>query len=137
MVSAQRMNNAVLGSLLAARLPTLEGRPGMWHAKVDDELLLYVITDESHDRMRIMIPIGEIEEDNASLLWILLSANFDRALDAKYAVNDGVLWATFLHRLSWLTESQLDAAITQVVDLSRNTGTTFASSELYFGSDET
>jgi hypothetical protein len=127
------MNNARLETLLRERLPGLEGRPGLWQAEID-ELIVYVMTDESYDRMRIMIPVGEISPTDADLLWTLLSANFDRALDAKYAVNDGVLWSTFLHRLSWLTASELDAAIHQVTTLARNTGTSFASGDLVFGS---
>jgi len=133
MVSNPGMNNARLEALLSTRLPALEGTDGVWRADVDD-LLLYVFTDEHHDRMRIMIPIGEVNLDDTALLRTLLSANFDRALDAKYALNDGVLWSTFLHRLSWLSEASLDAALEQVITLARNTGSTFASSELVFAS---
>lgn len=132
MIAQEGMNNARLGELLEARLPGLEGRPGMWHGEVDD-LPLYVITDEGYDRMRIMVAVGEVDQKDADLLWTLLSANFDRALDAKYAVNDGVLWSTFLHRLSWLTEGELDNALDHVVALARATGSTFASSDLVFG----
>ena len=133
MVARPMMNNAVLGSLLKEKLPSLHGRPGMWQATVDS-LTLYVITDETHDRMRIMAPVTEAAEDDAGLLWTLLSANFDRALDAKYAINDGVVWSTFLHRLSWLTEPALDNALEQVITLARTTGSSYTSSDLFFGS---
>ena len=133
MVARPKMNNAVLGSLLKEKLPSLRGRPGMWQASVDS-LRLYVITDETHDRMRIMAPVTDVAEDDAGLLWTLLSANFDRALDAKYAINDGVVWSTFLHRLSWLTEPALDNALAQVIALARTTGSSYTSSDLFFGS---
>lgn len=129
------MDNARLSALLECRFGVLQGRSGAWRVGIDD-FELYVMTDEVHDRMRVMIPIGGIDPDDSELLMTLLGANFDRALDAKYAVYDGVLWATFLHRLSWLTEDEFDEAITQVIRLAEATGTTFASGDLVFGGTE-
>ena len=88
MVHALSMNNTVLGSLLKEKLPSLHGRPGMWQATVDS-LTLYVITDETHDRMRIMSPV---------------------------------------------TEAALDNALEQVITLARTTGSSYTSSDLFFGS---
>ena len=132
MVSRGAMNNALLGALLDDRLTALEGEPGQWQARIDD-WTLYVFADEDHDRVRIMVPVAEIGPRDVELLMVALSANFDRALDAKYAMKDGILWATFLHRLSWVTEEELDDAIDQVLTLAQNTGTTFTSTELVFG----
>ncbi len=135
MVAPGSMNNHTLGALLSQRLPGLTGdpdHPGSWRGAVED-MMLYVITDEMHDRMRIMIPVAPIESDDHRMLWSLLNANFDRALDAKYAIHDDMVWSTFLHRLSWLTVAALDDALSQVIMLARNTGTTYASSELFFG----
>ncbi len=132
MVSRGAMNNALLGALLDDRLTALEGEPGQWQARID-EWTLYVFADEHHDRVRIMVPVAEIGPRDVELLMVALSANFDRALDAKYAMKDGILWATFLHRLSWVTEEELDDAIDQVLTLAQNTGTTFTSTELVFG----
>jgi hypothetical protein len=126
------MNNASLGALLRERLPTLRGRPGLWQATIDD-VSFYVVTDETHDRMRIIAPITKVEPNDTRTLWTLLAANYDSALDAKYAIHDGVIWATFLHRLSWLSAGELDNAIDQVVNLARTTGTTFSSSDLKYG----
>ena len=36
----------------------------------------------------------------------LMQANFDSALDARYAVVRGVLWSAFLHPLGSLNDSQ-------------------------------
>ncbi len=132
MVSRGAMNNALLGALLDDRLTALEGEPGQWQARID-EWTLYVFADEHHDRVRIMVPVAEIGPRDVELLMVALSANFDRALEAKYAMKDGILWATFLHRLSWVTEEELDDAIDQVLTLAQNTGTTFTSTELVFG----
>ncbi len=133
MVSRGAMNNALLGALLNDRLTALKGEPGQWQARIDD-WTLYVFTDEHHDRVRIMVPVAEIGPRDVELLMVALSANFDRALEAKYAMTDGILWATFLHRLSWVTEAEIDDAIDQVLTLEQNTGSTFTSTELVFGS---
>jgi hypothetical protein len=61
-----------------------------------------------------------------------LSANYDRALDAKYAIADGVLWSTFLHPLRSLTEDDFLSALDQVQRLAETAGTTFSSSDLVF-----
>ena len=132
MVSRGAMNNALLGALLDDRLTALEGGPGRWQARIED-WTLYIFADEQHDRVRIMVPVAEIRPQDVELLVVALSANFDRALDARYAMKDGVLWATFLHRLSWITEAEVDDAIDQVLTLARNTGSTFTSTELVFG----
>jgi len=129
------MTNARLEPLLERRFGELQGTTGAWRIGIDD-YELYVMTDEGHDRMRAMIAIGAIDPDDNEMLITLLSANFDRALDAKYAVYDGVLWSIFLHRLSWLTTDELDEAITQVIRLAESTGTTFASGDLVFGGTE-
>ena len=110
----------------------LRGQPGLWQATIDG-VPVYVITDETHDRMRIIAPINEVARSDTEMLWTLLAANYDTALDAKYAIHDGVVCATFLHRLSWLTADELDNAIEHVVNLARSTGTTFSSSDLKYG----
>lgn len=132
MVATAVMNNYTLGLLLEQRLPGLIGDPGRWQSPIDD-LTLYVFTDESHDRMRIMIPVAEIEPHDRDLMRVLLLANFDRALDARYAINDGLVFSMFPHPLSLLTEPILDNALENVIALARNTGSTFASSDLIFG----
>ncbi|MCP3906260.1 MAG: hypothetical protein GY715_21765 [Planctomycetes bacterium] len=132
MVSRALMNCTRLELLLRRSLPGLTGAAGGWRAEVDGTLV-YVIADETHDRMRLMVPVTEVDLDDPELLWTLLCANFDRALDATYAVHDGLLWTVFVHRLSWLTEAELNDALAQVLTLARNTGTSFSSSDLVFG----
>jgi hypothetical protein len=63
---------------------------------------------------------------------VLLGANFDRALDARYASGRGYLWSVFLHPLSSLTDSEFLDGVEQVVTLARNYGTSYASSNLLF-----
>jgi len=78
--------------------------------------------------VKVMETLSSTEE-----MQTLLGANFDRALDARYCTNDNVLWSAFLHPLRDLKESQFMDALSQVISLSKNYGTTYSSSDLVFG----
>jgi hypothetical protein len=121
------MNNARLERLLRRAFPQLQGERGCWCAKLDDELEVYVLTDEPADRVRILIPVAQAVRRDNDLLWVLLVANFDLTQDARYAVHDGLVWCTLLTHLSSLSEPQLKSALEQVIRLARNTGSTFSS----------
>ncbi|MGH7725360.1 MAG: hypothetical protein ACREOU_08025 [Candidatus Eiseniibacteriota bacterium] len=129
------MTNATLGRLLQSLLNDMEGSDSFWHGQ-REEVSVYIVSDEEHDRMRIMSPIGELKRTDAGFLSILLQANFDRALDAKYALRRRELWSVFMHPLSTLVPDDLGLYIDQVVRLVKNTGTTYASSDLIFGISE-
>lgn len=99
------------------------------------EPMLIVLTDERANRMRIMMPIQTMDlekVEDLQLALIALHANYDRALDARYAVQNGMLWSVFLHPLGSLAESDLESALEQVQALRKNTGTTFSSTDLMF-----
>jgi hypothetical protein len=84
--------------------------------------------------MRLMAPIGVVEELDSELLHVLLQANYDRALDARYAMRNKELWAVVVHPLATLATDDLPSLFDQVVMLVKNTGTTFSSTELVFRS---
>ncbi len=126
------MTHATLGKLLGNLMTDMEGGNGFWHG-MRHEVPVYVVSDEEHDRMRIMSPIGTLRHPDPDFLSLLLQANFDRALDAKYALRKKELWAVFMHPLSTLVPDDLGTFIDQVSRLVKNTGTTYASSELIFG----
>jgi len=126
------MTNATLGRLLERLLQDREGSEGFWHGQRED-VAVYVVSDEEHDRMRIMSPIGDLRVTDSGFLSILLQANFDRALDAKYALRKKELWSVFMHPLSTIVPDDLGTFIDQVVRLVKNTGSTYASSDLIFG----
>lgn len=97
--------------------------------------MLLVMTDERANRMRVMMPIQAFDSSKAEDLktaLIVLHANYDRALDARYAVSEGILWSAFLHPLSSLTEQDLASAIEQVRTLRKNTGTSYSSGAFQF-----
>jgi len=129
------MTHSTLGRLLERLLEEMEGSDGFWHGQRDD-VTVYVVSDLEHDRMRIMAPIGELRVNDAGFLSILLQANFDRALDAKYALRKKELWSVFMHPLSTVVPDDLGLYIDQVVRLVKNTGSTYASSDLIFGVSE-
>lgn len=129
------MTLGTLGQLLDRLLEEKEGSEGFWHGQRDG-VTVYVVADEEHDRMRIMSPIGEMRKADAGFLAILLQANFDRALDAKYALRKREVWSVFMHPMSTLVPDDLGTFIDQVARLVKNTGTTYASSDLVFGVDD-
>ena len=63
----------------------------------------------------------------------MLDANFHSALDARYAVSEGIVYALFLHPISSLTPQQIVSALDQVVSLVTTFGTSFSSGQLQFG----
>ena len=65
----------------------------------------------------------------------MMEANFDRALDAKYALSNGVLWSVYVHPLKELQKEQLIDALYQVKNLVNNYGTTYNSADFIFGAD--
>ena len=136
MIAIPAMNNERLDCLLKERLDKVKGEAGMWRAEIGARNLM-ILTDENANRLRIMTPIRNLDASEGKLCLTLLSANFDRALDAKYAVNGGVLWALFVHPLRTFSEDDLENAIKQVYTLAENTGTSYSSGGLRFtGGDE-
>ncbi len=127
------MMTSAMGKLLESYLKELEGEKGFWRGNRDD-VPVFVFSDDEHDRMRIMAPIGVVEDLDADLLHVLLQANYDRALDARYAMRNKELWAVVVHPLATLATDDLPSLFDQVVMLVKNTGTTFASTELVFRS---
>jgi hypothetical protein len=126
------MTTAAIGKLLDSYLTDIEGQPGFWRG-VRQEVQLFVLSDDEHDRMRIMAPIGELQELQPEVLQMLLQANYDRALDAKYAMRGKELWSVSVHPLATLAPDDFASFLDQVVRLVKNTGSTYASSDLMFG----
>lgn len=122
-----------MGKLLESYVTDLEGQPGFWRG-ARNEVPVFVFSDDEHDRMRIMAPIGVVEELDPDLLHVLLQANYDRALDARYAMRGNELWSVVVHPLATLATDDLPSLFDQVVLLVKNTGSSFASTELVFRS---
>ena len=133
MIAPLSMNNESLGKLIRERATSmLEDELGYWKFQFGESLVL-VVTDQSHNRMRVMTPVAKLDAIADDEWVVLMSANFDRALDARYCVNGGILWSAFIHPLQELQTDQLLDALNQVVTLAKNYGASYASSNLVYG----
>ncbi len=106
--------------------------PSQWQFTVADRALV-VIIDEAADRMRVVTPIVEAKLVDDELFRRMLQANYDSALDARYAVAQGVVWSVFIHPLGELTDRFFLSGVGQVVNAADTFGTTFSSGVLLFG----
>ena len=125
-------NNKILEKFIRSVGTDIKGKDGRWTFVVDKREVI-VITDERADRMRIMIPIAKADKLTAKQMKVLLEANFDRALDAKYAIQGGTVWGVFTHWLSPLSKFEFKSAARQVARLAATYGTTFSSTDVVFG----
>lgn len=97
-----------------------------------EDVPVLIHTDVGADRMRAMVPI-RLAEDIAPEEWMrLMQANFDSALDARYAVAQGRLWSVFIHPLSPLEKDQLISGIAQTVNAARTYGSLYTSGGMQF-----
>lgn len=132
MIAPATMNNQRLQDLIRQKATTiLEDQLGFWKFEFN-EMLVLVITDESHNRMRIMAPVLEMDSIPDQQWKVLMSANFDRALDARYCINGDMLWSAFIHPLEQLHANQFLNGLQQVVTLAKNYGTSYSSGDLAF-----
>lgn len=92
-----------------------------------------IITDAGADRMRAIVPIRSAQGISPEEMTRMMQANFDSALDARYAVAQGRLWSTYIHPLSPLEKDQLISGIGQAVNLARTYGSLYAGGALNFG----
>lgn len=103
-----------------------------WKFKIA-EVAVMIVADETHNRMRILVPIRKVDGLDAAELMRLMQADFDSALDARYAVAHEILWSAFIHPLSALHDGQFISAIGQTVNLALTYGSSYTSGELVFG----
>lgn len=94
---------------------------------------IILIFDEKADRMRMFTPIGPESALDAGLMKRMLQANFDSALDARYAVANDLIWGVFIHPLSPLDQEQFASALVQVLNVAKSFGSSFSSGLFTFG----
>ena len=98
-----------------------------------DDIPIIVISDARADRMRAMVPIASVEGLDKADLLRLMQANFDAALDARYAVAHGRLWGVFIHPLSPLEKDQFLSGLVQVLTVAKTYGTGYTGGAAIFG----
>ncbi len=127
-----RMDNDRIEKIIAAVDKGFRGEAGYWEFNVEG-VALQVITDESADRMRIIAPILKTDKLSKDELYRVMQANFDSALDARYAIAKGILWGTFIHPLSSLTGKDFLMGIGQTANVVMSYGNTYSSGVMVFG----
>ncbi|MEL7092932.1 MAG: hypothetical protein AAFN94_14465 [Pseudomonadota bacterium] len=98
-----------------------------------DDIPVVIIADPVADRMRAMVPIRSADGLSSAELMRLMQANFDTALDARYAVAQGRLWGVFIHPLSPLQKDQLLSALVQTINVARTYGQTYSGGAITYG----
>ncbi len=107
-------------------------KKGSWQFSIE-KVKVIVVTDEKRDRMRILVPIRQASSLSSEELFRAMQANFDTALDSRYALAKGILWSTYIHPLRALHHKQFISAIGQTVNAAITYGTTYTSGVLTFG----
>ncbi|HBK55882.1 MAG TPA: hypothetical protein DDZ76_06315 [Xanthomonadales bacterium] len=92
-----------------------------------------MVFDDNARRMRLYAPIAQAGILDESLMKRMLQANFDSALDARYAIANEIVWSVFLHPMAGLDEQLFASGLAQVVIAAETFGTTFTSGALVFG----
>ncbi|MEM1385615.1 MAG: hypothetical protein AAGG06_18485 [Pseudomonadota bacterium] len=121
-----------LGEIITGIDPEAQAGGTAFQMTVED-VPIFVVTDPNQDRMRAMTPIRSADGLSEAELQRMMQANFDSALDARYAIAQGRLWSVFIHPLGALEKNQFLSGIGQVVNLAVTYGGLYTSGELTFG----
>lgn len=98
-----------------------------------EDIPVLVVMAPAADRMRAMVPIASVEDVTPEEMSRMMQANFDTALDARYAVVQDRVWGVFIHPLGALEREQFLSAIAQTVNLARTYGTLYSGGAQVFG----
>ncbi len=129
------MTLETLGQIIAVLDPQAQTNGRAWQMMIDDTMVI-IITDPEADRMRAMTPVRSADGITPEEMVRMMQANFDSALDARYAIAQGTLWATFIHPLSPLEKDQFISGLGQAVNLARTYGSLYSGGALQFGSGD-
>lgn len=122
------MTRARMEMVFAEQVDAILGPPGAIQTRVDG-VSVYLLSDVTHDRVRLIAPITSVKNLNQRILAILLHANFHRTGEARYAISDGVVHAVFQHPISSLSPVLIKSALAQVVSLAKTFGSHFSAGE--------
>ncbi|MEL7538374.1 MAG: type III secretion system chaperone [Pseudomonadota bacterium] len=121
-----------LGELVLAVDEKAELEGNSWYFRIEG-LETSVVYDIEADRMRIIIPIVPTDDLEPDILMRMLQANYDSALDARYAVANGMVWGTFIHPLSTLSDEEFLVGLAQTANVVITFGGTYTSGMFLFG----
>lgn len=92
-----------------------------------------IIADPGNNRMRAFAAFKTLDGVDGQQLYRMMQANFDAALDARYAIAKGHLISVFIHPLAELSKDQFIEGLGQVVNLVKTFGTAYTSGAMTFG----
>ena len=98
-----------------------------------EDIPVLVVMAPNADRMRAMVPIASVEDVTPEEMNRMMQANFDTALDARYAVAQGRVWGIFMHPLGALERAEFLSGLAQTVNLARTYGTLYSGGAQVFG----
>ena len=98
-----------------------------------NERQLFMVHDSEANRMRIITPIAPAGLAQEEMLTRMLQANYDAVLDARYALGNDIIWATFIHPLSSLTQEDFLSGVAQTVTAAETFGSSYTSGAMVFG----
>jgi hypothetical protein len=98
-----------------------------------EDIPVLVVMAPSADRMRAMVPIASVEDVTPEEMNRMMQANFDTALDARYAVAQGRVWGVFIHPLAALEREEFLSGLAQTINLARTYGTLYSGGAQVFG----
>ncbi len=120
-----------LGKIIFALDKTAQSNGSHFQMTIQDIPVL-VLTDAKSNRMRTMVPIRAAEDITQKEMLRVMQANFDTALDARYAIAQGKLWGTFIHPLSSLRKGEFISGLGQTINIATTYGTLFSGGALSF-----
>ena len=121
-----------LQEIVRAVDPDAQITPSAMMLTVED-IPVIIVHDADRNRMRAMTAIRSAATLSPEELMRMMQANFDSALDARYAVAQGRLWSVFIHPLAELQKDEFLEGLGQVVNLALTYGSTYTSGALTFG----
>jgi hypothetical protein len=98
-----------------------------------NDIPVLVVMAPAADRMRAMVPIASLEDVTPEEMTRMMQANFDTALDARYAVAQGRVWGVFIHPLAALEREEFLSGLAQTVTLAQTYGTLYSGGAQVFG----
>lgn len=128
----EKMTADRVGAIALALDPEARVSPRGIEMTIADVPML-IIMDPFADRMRAMVPIRSASEMSGEEIARAMQANFDTALDARYAIAQGRLWAVFIHPLSPLERDQLISGLGQTINIALTYGSTYSGGAMSFG----
>jgi len=129
---SHHMTEGEMTKIIAEFVDEYQGEDGNLQFKYNG-VVMALVSDVENNRMRIIAPIVKVESLSDDHIKAAMVSNFHLALDARYAIGKGVLYAAYIHPLKELTKQQLQSAVRQVSSLKTTFGSTFSSGELQYG----